>query len=108
MAIARAEELTPSDYERLLENRARIRAQVRDVARKADAFVALAASSVAPLGHEFTGSRTYLAYWSWTGFPAFSLPLMRVDGLPLGLQLMGVGDEDGALAAAANWLEQAR
>ncbi|HEX6008354.1 MAG TPA: hypothetical protein VFY80_10345, partial [Burkholderiales bacterium] len=106
--IARAEELTPSDYERLLENRARIRAQVRDVARKADAFVALAASSVAPLGHEFTGSRTYLAYWSWTGFPAFSLPLMRVDGLPLGLQLMGVGDEDGALAAAANWLEQAR
>ena len=81
---------------------------MREVAAKADAFVTLAASSVAPVGHEFTGSRTFLAYWSWTGFPAFSLPLMSVDGLPLGLQLMGVDGKDGALAAAANWLMQAR
>jgi Asp-tRNA(Asn)/Glu-tRNA(Gln) amidotransferase A subunit family amidase len=106
--VARADELTPADYERLLENRTRIRAQVREVARKADAFVTLAASSVAPVGHEFTGSRTFLAYWSWTGFPAFALPLMSVGGLPLGLQLMGFGGEDGALAAAANWMMQAR
>ena len=106
--IARAGQLTPSEYERLLENRARIRAEVREIAGKADAFVTLAASSVAPVGHEFTGSRTFLAYWSWTGFPAFSLPLMSVGGLPLGLQLMGVGGKDGPLAAAANWFMQAR
>jgi Asp-tRNA(Asn)/Glu-tRNA(Gln) amidotransferase A subunit family amidase len=106
--VARAEQMTPADYERLLENRARIRAEVRKVARKADAFVTLAASSIAPVGHEFTGSRTFLAYWSWTGFPAFSLPLMSVAGLPLGLQLMGVAGEDGTLCAAANWLMQAR
>lgn len=106
--VARAEELTPADYERLLENRARIRAQVRAVARKADAFATLAASGVAPVGHAFTGSRTFLVYWSWTGFPAFSLPLMSVGGLPLGLQLMGAGDEDGALAAIANWLLHAQ
>ena len=56
------------------------------------------------MGHAFTGSRTYLAYWSWTGFPAFSLPLMQVGKLPLGLQLMGSGGGDGALAAVANWL----
>jgi Asp-tRNA(Asn)/Glu-tRNA(Gln) amidotransferase A subunit family amidase len=105
--VARAVQLTPGDYERLLENRARVRAAVREVARKADAFVTLAASGVAPVGHAFTGSRTYLAYWSWTGFPAFSLPLTSVDGLPLGLQLMGVGGEDGALAAIANWLMHA-
>jgi Asp-tRNA(Asn)/Glu-tRNA(Gln) amidotransferase A subunit family amidase len=106
--IARAQELTPADYESLLDNRVRIRDEVRTVARKADAFATLAASSVAPVGHEFTGSRTFIAYWSWTGFPAFSLPLLRVDGLPLGLQLMGVGGEDGLLAAVANWLMQAR
>jgi Asp-tRNA(Asn)/Glu-tRNA(Gln) amidotransferase A subunit family amidase len=105
--VARAGQLTPSDYERLLENRARVRAAVCEVARKADAFVTLAASSVAPVGHEFTGSRTFLAYWSWTGFPAFSLPLMSVGRLPLGLQLMGVGGEDGALAALANGLMHA-
>jgi Asp-tRNA(Asn)/Glu-tRNA(Gln) amidotransferase A subunit family amidase len=105
--IARARELRPADYERLLANRADVRAQVRKVARKADAFVALAASSVAPLGHAHTGSRTYLAYGSWTGFPAFALPLLSVDGLPLGLQLMGIDGQDGRLAALANWMLQA-
>jgi Asp-tRNA(Asn)/Glu-tRNA(Gln) amidotransferase A subunit family amidase len=106
--VARAGQITPPDYERLLENQARIRAEVRTVAKNADAFVTLAASSVAPVGYEFSGSRTFLAYWSWTGFPAFSLPLMRVGGLPLGLQLMGVGGEDGALAALANWFMHAQ
>ena len=105
--VARAEQMTPADYERMLENRLRIRTEVAEVARKADAFVTLAASGVAPLGHEFTGSRAFLVYWSWTGFPAFSLPLMEVEGLPLGLQLMGVGGEDGALASIANWFMQA-
>jgi Asp-tRNA(Asn)/Glu-tRNA(Gln) amidotransferase A subunit family amidase len=102
--LERAAQITPAYYERLLSQQNAIRAQVRHVARKADAFATLAASGVAPLGHEHTGSRTYLAYWSWVGFPAFSLPLMRVGKLPLGLQLMGIGGEDGRLAALANWL----
>jgi len=105
--IERSREITPAYYERMLADRNLIRARIRKVAQKADAFVMPAASSVAPLGHAFTGSRTYLAYWSWTGFPAFSLPLMAVGELPLGLQLMGVGGEDGRLAAIANWLLRA-
>lgn len=102
--VERAKEITPAHYERLLTRQDDIRSEVRRVARGADAMVALAASSVAPLGHAFTGSRTYLAYWSWTGFPAFSLPLLQVGKLPLGVQLMGVAGEDGKLAAIANWL----
>ena len=78
--------------------------KVRKVADGTDGFIFPAASSVAPAGHQFTGSRTFLAYWSWTGFPAFSLPLLEVHKLPLGLQLAGVGDGDGALCAVANWL----
>ena len=102
--IERSRQITPAYYERMLAHQNAIRARIRLVAQKADAFAMLAASSVAPVGHAFTGSRTYLAYWSWTGFPAFSLPLMQVGNLPLGLQLMGVGGEDGRLAAIANWL----
>ena len=104
--IERSAQITPAHYERLLDGQNAIRAHVRRVAHKADAFATLAASGVAPVGHAFTGSRTYLAYWSWTGFPAFSLPLMQVDKLPLGLQLMGVGGGDGRLAAIANWMLQ--
>jgi Asp-tRNA(Asn)/Glu-tRNA(Gln) amidotransferase A subunit family amidase len=102
--VERSREITPAYYERLLTRQDDIRNEVRRVARNADAMVALAASSVAPLGHAYTGSRTYLSYWSWTGFPAFSLPLLQVGKLPLGVQLMGVAGEDGKLAAIANWL----
>ena len=102
--IERSAQITPAYYESLLANQQAIRERARRVGQKADAFATLAASGVAPVGHAFTGSRTYLAYWSWTGFPAFSLPLMQVGKLPLGLQLMGVAGGDGKLAAIANWL----
>lgn len=104
--IARARQITPTQYERMLLNQRAIREDVRRVLAEegADAFLTLSASSVAPVGHAFTGSRAFLAYWSWTGFPAFSLPLLQVGRLPLGAQLMGVGGEDGRLAGLAHWI----
>ena len=39
------------------------------------------------------------------GLPAFSLPLLQVNGLPLGVQILGAPDGDGALCAVANWME---
>ena len=104
--IERAKQITPACYEKLLANQNAIRAHVLQVAQKGDAFATLAASGVAPEGHAFTGSRTYLTYWSWTGFPALSLPVMQVGKLPLGLQLMGIGGGDGKLAAIAHWMLQ--
>ena len=35
---------------------------------------------------------------------AFSLPLLTVDGMPLGVQLIGRANTDGQLAATAGWL----
>ena len=35
------------------------------------------------------------------GVPAISLPVLRDDGLPLGLQLIGFADADAALFATA-------
>jgi len=54
-------------------------------------------------GLEYTGSRTFLVYGSWLGLPAFSLPLLEVNGLPQGVQLIGVPHGDGALCAVAHW-----
>jgi Asp-tRNA(Asn)/Glu-tRNA(Gln) amidotransferase A subunit family amidase len=34
----------------------------------------------------------------------FSLPLMQVDGLPVGLQLIGRQGRDGDLCARARWM----
>ena len=72
----------------------------------ADAYVTLASSGPAIEGFEFSGSRTFIVPGSWLGFPAFSLPLMHADGLPFGLQLLGIDHRDGNLCATANWVMQ--
>ena len=101
--IERAGKLTPTDYEGLLANRRRVMRLVQETAADADGYLTLAASGPAIQGLEYTGSRTFLVYGSWLGLPAFSLPLLQVNGLPLGLQLIGVPYADGALCAAAHW-----
>lgn len=102
--IGRARKMSPADYEALLENRRRVRDIVRAVGTGADGFVTLASSGPAITGREYTGSRTFLIYGSWLGLPAFALPVLRANGLPLGLQLLGTPGADGALCATANWM----
>jgi Asp-tRNA(Asn)/Glu-tRNA(Gln) amidotransferase A subunit family amidase len=102
--IERAGKMTPAAYEALLADRCRVRALAREVAAGADGFVTLASSGPAIQGLDYTGSRTFLVYGSWLGLPAFSLPLMQVNGLPLGMQLLGVDGSDGALCSTANWM----
>lgn len=108
--LERAEKMSPADYVALLETRRRMQAQTRRVLAQAgaDAYLTLASSGPAILGHDYTGSRTFLVYGSWLGFPAFALPLMEVGGLPVGVQLLGLGDQDGALASAARWIMSER
>jgi Asp-tRNA(Asn)/Glu-tRNA(Gln) amidotransferase A subunit family amidase len=106
--VEQARRMSPEDYVKLLENRRRVRHLVHETAAGSDGFITLAASGPAILGHDYTGSRTFLVYGSWLGLPAFSLPLLQVDGLPLGIQLVGTPDSDGALCAVANWFMQKR
>lgn len=101
--IKRAGTMKPAEYEQLLANRRRVQDRVRETLSGAEGFVTLAASGPAIPGLEYTGSRTFLVYGSWLGLPAFSLPLLQVNGLPLGLQLLGAPGTDGALCATAHW-----
>jgi Asp-tRNA(Asn)/Glu-tRNA(Gln) amidotransferase A subunit family amidase len=39
--------------------------------------------------------------------PAFALPLLAVNGLPLGVQLIGLPNQDYELARQARWLSEA-
>ena len=41
---------------------------------------------------------------SLLGCPALTLPLLQDEGLPLGLQLLGMTDRDAALFDVANWV----
>jgi len=101
--IERAGKLAPADYEALLANRRRVMQIVRETAADTDGYLTLASSGPAIQGLDYTGSRTFLVYGSWLGLPAFSLPLLQVNGLPLGIQLIGVPHGDGDLCAVAHW-----
>ena len=102
--VRRARTLAPSDYEDALRERRRVQEVVAGFGDVADGFVSLASSGPAPIGLGHTGSRTFLNFWSWLGNPSFSLPLMTVGGLPVGLQLIGFEGADDRLAALARRL----
>jgi Asp-tRNA(Asn)/Glu-tRNA(Gln) amidotransferase A subunit family amidase len=104
--LARAHELTPAYYAELLAEKAQMKERTRRVMAGADAILTLSSSGPAPLGHGHTGSRAYLLFASFLQLPAFSLPLMRADGMPVGAQLIGHAGRDGELCAVANWLSQ--
>ncbi len=104
--VKRANDMTPRDYERLLDKRDAMRALWRETMRDANGYITLASSGPAIEGLAFTGSRSFLVYGSWLGVPAFSLPLLRSNGLPLGVQVLGAPEGDGALAGVANWIDR--
>lgn len=108
--MLRANQITPADYEAMLEKRRAIRAHAMELARAVggDAFVTLAASGPAPQGLAHSGSRSFIVPGSWLGFPAFALPIMEVHGLPLGLQLLGLDRQDGKLCGHAHWVMKSR
>lgn len=110
-----AETLKPDDYRDALHQRAALRADMAALRQVADAAIMLSSPGPAPaLGQAvssgeasysfLTGSPASTAHTSLTGAPAISVPLLAVDGLPVGVQLVGHAHEDWQLAGYAAWL----
>jgi Asp-tRNA(Asn)/Glu-tRNA(Gln) amidotransferase A subunit family amidase len=102
--LKESETLTLADYRAALIDRARIRARFAELAAACDACVTLSAPGPAPAGLQWTGSPQFAVPSSLLGTPALSLPLLEVDGMPLGLQVLGFANEDAAAFATAAWL----
>src|SRR5215212_2468402 len=102
--LQQSETLTLGDYRAALLERARIRALFAELAANYDACVSLSAPGPAPAGLQSTGSPQFAVPSSLLGTPALSLPLFEVDGMPLGLQVLGFVNDDAAAFATAAWL----
>jgi Asp-tRNA(Asn)/Glu-tRNA(Gln) amidotransferase A subunit family amidase len=102
------EDLTLAQHRADLKERARIRAVHAALAAGCDGCITLAAPGPAPQGLSSTGNPEFGVPSSLLGVPALSLPLFEVDGLPLGLQVLGYFDRDAEAFAIAAWLMQPR
>jgi Asp-tRNA(Asn)/Glu-tRNA(Gln) amidotransferase A subunit family amidase len=99
-----AERMTLEEYQDAIEERDRRRATFARLADQYDAAVTLTAPDAAPLGLESTGNPIFVVPGSMLGVPAVTLPIMRTQGLPLGLQLLGFSGRDADLFSVARGL----
>ncbi|MDD9879137.1 MAG: amidase [Magnetovibrio sp.] len=112
--VAKAEAMTPDDYRGLLLAREHARAAHRALAGLADACVTFACPGPAPLwpgdkpGEPLaprpTGDAVFNYPSSMLGAPVVTVPLMAVNGLPVGLQVIGQPHEDARVTGLARWL----
>lgn len=105
--IRKAEQMSVADYRRALLARDRLRSLHRALHGKVDAFLTLAHIGPGQRGLPAVGTPWYNDASSAIGAPTFGLPVLAVDGLPLGVQLMGFEGQDELLTAHARWLLEA-
>jgi len=106
--VDKYEDVTLERHRADLKERLRIRAVYAELASVCDACITLAAPGAAPEGLGSTGNPEFGVPSSLLGVPALSLPLFELDGMPLGLQLIGYFDRDADAFAIASWLMQSR
>ncbi|HWI39552.1 MAG TPA: amidase [Burkholderiales bacterium] len=98
--------MTVEKYQRLLQERERVRTVHAQLRGRYDACVTLSAPGEAPLGLHSTGDPAFATPASLLGVPALSLPVLRIHNLPLGLQIIGFLNEDTAMFSMAASLLQ--
>lgn len=102
--IAQGRTVSDAQYEAALALREPLYAEFVALTRDFDAVLTPAAAGIAPVGLSATGSPAFNALWTYLGVPAISLPLLQVDGLPLGLQAVATRDSDARLLAVSHAL----
>lgn len=112
--VGSVEALTPDDYRRLLLRRENLRAAWRALAPLADAFLTFSCPGPAPLwpgdipgqplAPQPTGDAVFNTPSSLAGAPAVTMPMLAVNGLPVGVQVMGQDGQDARMTAIARWI----
>ncbi len=105
--IDKAVAMTLADYQRAAARREELRRRHRGLAGKVDGFITLAHIGPGQKGQPKVGTPWYNDASSAIGAPTFNLPLLSIEDLPLGVQLMGFEGRDEDLAAMARWFLEA-
>lgn len=104
--LKRAEAMSVGDYRQAIMRRQALQKTFLVLSEIADAAVTLCSPGPAPIGKS-VGNPVFADISSNLLCPSFSLPLLEVEGLPLGVQLVGYPNQDFKLAQHAHWLSVA-
>jgi len=114
--LGRVEAMEPDDYRALLLRRETARTAHGALASLADAVITLSSPGPAPLwpgdvpGEPLapmpTGDAVFNYPSSMLGAPVVTTPMLAVEGLPVGVSLMGQHGQDARTTSLARWLSE--
>jgi Asp-tRNA(Asn)/Glu-tRNA(Gln) amidotransferase A subunit family amidase len=99
--IAEGRTFSAADYAAARAEQEQLYEALKPILANHDAILTPAAPGPALKGLASTGSPMFNALWTYLGMPCISLPLLEVDGLPVGVQLTGARGSDGKLLRVA-------
>jgi Asp-tRNA(Asn)/Glu-tRNA(Gln) amidotransferase A subunit family amidase len=94
-------------YQDALAQRDAIAGAMAAALQAVDLVATLATTGVAPLLSEGSGSRAPQRLWTLLGWPALSVPIGLIDGLPVAVQLVARPHQEHRLFSAARQLASA-
>jgi Asp-tRNA(Asn)/Glu-tRNA(Gln) amidotransferase A subunit family amidase len=94
--------LTPKEYDDARRVARRGRRELGELFEGVDVLLTYSAPGTAPAKERAsTGSPRYNRLWTLMGNPCVNVPVLKVGGLPIGVQVIArFGNDPGALAAA--------
>ncbi|MEE8332367.1 MAG: amidase [Alphaproteobacteria bacterium] len=101
--VKASEQMTRAQYEIALDYLAELRRRFEALRGRVDGCIALTATGAAPEGLA-VGDPVYGDVSSGLLAPAFNLPMLTIEGMPLGAQVIGFRGTDYDLAGLAHWI----
>ncbi|GED70501.1 amidase [Brevibacillus reuszeri] len=107
-AIQKGQTVPVEELEQYRAGQIKVRMDLEQTKQKngVDVWVSPSQGGVAPKGFERMGWSGMTAIWSYAGLPTISLPLTKIDGLPVGFQCIGSFGNDEALLFWTKEMEQ--
>jgi Asp-tRNA(Asn)/Glu-tRNA(Gln) amidotransferase A subunit family amidase len=96
--------LSLEDYRLRLLQREEAKNRFAAIAPLADALISLGSPGPAPRGLGSTGDSVFNSPSSILGAPAVTVPMLAIEGMPVGIQIVGQRHTDARTAGIARWI----